>query len=184
MPPRRLALVLALLFSTLPSAACRLPAREWRWEVSGAEPTWLASLGEASGCGIVLRLWAAPRSMWPLPLPASRPMLYGGENLQLLALVENTGPGRVSFHPERARLRPAPAERDTAPAALTPGCGAVAAAGEKTACGFTVAIPRGTDAFDLDLTESVPCADPGFVFRLSRSAAWRWRRVGPGVPGL
>lgn len=178
------ALLIALAATAPLVAGCRLPAREWRWSIGGPATTRLASLGEARGCGLVLRLWAAPRSMWPLPLPNSWPLITGREDLFLLAVIDNRRASSASFDPSRGRVgRHGPA-RIAAPRDGGPDCPASIGPGAQAACGFTVPIPRGAREILLDLREAAPCDGDGFVFRLSREASWRWRRVGPGVPGL
>jgi hypothetical protein len=184
MPARTRPLVPLLVAALFLAGGCRLPAREWRWEVSGADRTFLDALGGARGCGLALELWAAPREMWPLPLPGSRPLFLGGEDLYLLALLRNDGAAAVSLDPARARVRLGGAPEALATESSAAACGAKIAAGKKGACGFTLRLPRGTKALEVDLRDSAECRDSAFVFRLSRQTAWRWRRVGPGVPGL
>ncbi|MDP3939559.1 MAG: hypothetical protein Q8R92_15680 [Deltaproteobacteria bacterium] len=185
-PMRRLGLLPLLIVGTtlLLAGGCHLPARDWRWSVSGAETTWLDALGEARACDMALRLWAAPRSMWALPLPGSRPLFFGGEGLFLLAIVENRGNALASFDPRLVQARLPGRSEAVRVREAAEVSSATIATGEREARGFSVRLPRGEKELEVDLRDAASCADNRFVFRLGRHATWGWRRVGPGVPGF
>ncbi len=133
---------------------------------------------------MALRLWAAPRSMWVLPLPGSRPLFFGGEDLFLLVIVENRGEAPRAFDPRLVGAR-LPGRSEAAEAREEGEASSAAiASGEREARGFSIHLPRGETDLEVDLRDSASCADDRFVFRLGRQASWEWRRVGPGVPGL
>ena len=174
----------ALLFTVLVAGGCRLPAREWRWEVSGNQKTWVDTLGEQRACGLAVRLWVADRTMWPLPLPGSRRLFFGDDDLAALIILDNGTAGTVRLDASRARLLVPQKRGQRLPASTGPGCGASAVAGDRIACTLGIAAPGGEKKLELDLMDALPCADSAFVFRLEKREAWVWRRVGPGVPGL
>lgn len=176
--------VYALLFAVFVAGGCRLPAREWRWRVSGAHQTWLDTLGEQRACGLAVRLWVADRTMWPLPLPGSRRLLFGDDDLAALIILDNRTAGKARLDALRVRLLAPEKGEQRYPESVGPGCGASAAPGERIACTLRIAAPRGEKKLELDLTDALPCTDGAFVFRLEHGSAWTWRRVGPGVPGL
>jgi hypothetical protein len=172
----------ALLF--LGAAACRLPAREVRWEVSGPERTWLASLGEQRGGDLVVRLWVAERTMWPLPLPASRTLFFGDDDLFALILLDNGGSSEVRLEPSLIRMRAGRSDRVRGPARVSEGCARSAPPAGRAACGVDLAAWRGAETLELDLTDAILSSATRRVFVLNRRGSWIWRRVGPGVPGL
>jgi hypothetical protein len=165
-------------------AACRLPAREVRWDVSGSERTWLASLGERRERDLVIRLWVADRAMWPLPLPASRELFFGDDDLFALILVDNEGTAEVKLEPGRIRLREGRPARVRGPARLSDSCSRTVAPDGRGACGAELSVWRGAGTVELDLTDALPSSDRPVVFLLQRRGSWIWQRVGPGVPGL
>lgn len=179
-----MAALLVLLGALVAAEGCRLPAREWRWEVNGAEKTWLEGLGEGRACGLSLRVWVADRTLWPLPLPGSRRLFFGADDLDLLILVDNERDRDAPFAPARVLLRVPETAGARAPARADAGCPDVAPAGERIACTLAIAAPRGEENLTLDLTDALACHDAAFVFGLTHHASWAWRRVGPGVPGL
>jgi hypothetical protein len=168
----------------LGAAACRLPAREVRWEVSGANRTWLAALGEDRGGGLVVRLWVAERRMWPLPLPASRPLFFGDEDLFALILLDNEGSAAARLEPSLIRMRAGRPDRVRGPAHIPEGCARSVPPAGSAACGVEFAAWRGARRLEVDLTDAIPSSSTRRLFVLNRRGAWIWRRVGPGVPGL
>ncbi len=168
----------------LGAAACRLPAREVRWEVSGPERTWLSSLGEHRGGDLVVRLWVAERRMWPLPLPASRSLFFGDEDLFALILLDNEGSSEARLEPALIRMRASRPDRVRGPARVPEGCARSAPPAGRAACSVELAAWRGARTLELDLTDAIPSSSTRRVFVLNRRGSWIWRRVGPGLPGL
>ena len=177
----RLRLVGAALL-LLAAGACRLPARETRWLPQGARPTGLSTLAEARAGEVSTRIWIAERWLWPFPLPDSRKLRYGHDDLFLLVLIENASSRPVAFRPEAIRVRVPGGSPPRVMIAAAGGCDGSAAPGGRLACGVRLGLPRGLARFELDLSEAVQAGDGPVVFRVRREAEWTWRRVGPGLP--
>ena len=180
----RLTIMLALLMIPLASAACRLPARQTSWNLSGSGRTWLPSLGERRAEDQTIRVWADTRSMWPLPLPASRPLFFGDADLFVLILLDNDATTDLVIDPARVALRETESGQAQKVPRVLDGCETVAPPGGRAACAVSLRVRRGTECFELDLSGAISAWEVPIVFGFCREGAWIWPRVGPSVPGL